>query len=101
MPQTTMPQNTIPSRPDHKRPDHKHYDALIAEQQSAPFSTPPGGYPKANPADTRVAPTSRAEAVADRGAARELGAYGDATYSESVLQKRKSADALSDYDPTQ
>ena len=94
-----------PSRPDHKRPDHKKYDALIAEQQSAPFSTPPGGYPKANPADTHVAPTARTEAVADRGAARELGAYGDAPYNESVLQKRKGAntdaDALSAFDPTQ
>lgn len=63
----------------------------VPQVTTSDFQHPPGGYPEANPSDLCTPHTARADARADASAARELGAYAEQDYSESVLQRRKRA----------
>ena len=53
------------------------------------YCPPVGGFPQANPNGTRVPVSSRAQSVPSSDAAREMGAYSEADYQQSIMGSRR------------
>ena len=53
------------------------------------YTPPVGGFPEANPKGTRVPVHSRAQCVPSADAAREMSAYSETDYDESVVQAKR------------
>ena len=79
--------------PSAQQPNTQSASTRAASTRSSDFATPPGGYPTANPSDLRLSPCARADATASPEAGRELGAYAESAYEESVLQAKRRTPA--------
>lgn len=65
-------------------------DAESGHYMDCDYCPPVGGFPQANPNGMRVPVMSRAQSVPSPDAAREMGAYGESDYQQSVLQSRRA-----------